>query len=181
MTELPADNMTNKPSFKKALSGLLSAFAIAASFLETLFPLSPLLPPGIKIGFSNVAVMAAAKNVSFVSAVSISIIKSVFVLLTRGFTAFVLSVSGGLASTVVIILIFSDKKGRFGCIGAGLMGAEVHNIVQVAVYSLFIGKAAFYYLPVLLCFGAVTGTLTGLTLYFMQKLLSDKVLMNNKT
>lgn len=171
--------MAKKKTFKIAIGGLLSAFAIGASFLEGMIPLSPLLPPGVKIGFSNVAVMVAAKNVSFWSAITIAIVKSLFVLVTRGFTAFILSLSGGLASTLVVILIFSDKKGRFGCIGAGLIGAEVHNIAQVTVYSLLIGKAAFYFLPILLCFGAVCGALTGITLYFTQKLLTDKAFLNN--
>jgi len=171
--------MMKKKTFSVAISGLLAAFAIAVSFLETIIPTAPLLPPGIKIGFSNVAVMIAAKNVSFSSAISVSILKSLFVLVTRGFTAFLLSLAGGLASTAAVILIFRDKKSRFGCVGAGLIGAEVHNTAQIAVYSLFIGKAAFYYLPVLLCFGAACGALTGITLYLIEKLLKSDVLYNN--
>ncbi len=152
---------------------MLSAFAVAVSYLEMLIPAAAIPFPGIKIGFSNVAVMIAAKNVSFASAICVSLIKSLFVLLTRGFTAFLLSLSGGLVSALVVILIFRDKKGRFGCVGAGLIGAEAHNITQICVYSLFIGKAAFYYLPVLLCFGAACGALTGITLFYTEKFIKS--------
>lgn len=171
--------MMKKKTLSVAVSGLLSAFAISVSFLETLLPTTPFLPPGIKIGFSNVAVMIAVKNVSFSSALCVSLIKSLFVLVTRGFTAFLLSLSGGIVSTVVVILIFRDKKGRFGCIGAGLIGAETHNTAQICVYSLFIGEAAFYYLPILLIFGAASGALTGIALYFIEKILKNSAFSYN--
>ncbi len=174
--------MKNKAS-RVAFNGLLSAFAIAITTVESFLPPTALLPPGIKIGFSNVAVMMAAKNLSFSSAIFISLIKSFYVLATRGFYAFVLSLSGGVASTLVVILVFGDKKGRFGCVGAGLIGAQTHNLAQVAVYSLMIGRAAFYYLPVLSVFGVASGALTGLTLYFSERALKvfnlDKLKSNS--
>ncbi len=163
--------MNGKKTDFIAKSGLLAAFAIASSVLETFVPSSYLLPPGMKVGFSNIATMIAAKNVSFASAFAVTAVKSVFVLLTRGFTAFLLSLAGGLCSTGAVILIFRSKKGRFGCVGAGVVGAAVHNAAQVAVYSFIVGKAIFWYLPYLLVFGTLCGVVTGLCLFAAEKLI----------
>ncbi|MEG2118405.1 MAG: Gx transporter family protein [Clostridia bacterium] len=143
-----------------AQSGMLSALAIGLSAIEMILPTSALLPAGCKIGFSNLATMMAAKNVSFFSAFCVTLLKSVFVLITRGFIAFLLSLAGGLFSTAVIILIFHDKKSRFGCIGAGVIGAAAHNTAQICIYSLFVGISAWYYLPILLAFGTISGIFT---------------------
>ena len=44
---------------KTALLGILCAQAIALSFLESLIPALPFLPPGAKPGFSNIVTMFA--------------------------------------------------------------------------------------------------------------------------
>ena len=43
-----------------AFTGLLAALAIALSFLEGLLPPLPMMPPGAKLGLSNLATMYAA-------------------------------------------------------------------------------------------------------------------------
>ena len=155
-------------------SGLLSAFAIAVSVLESLVPSSSLLPPGMKVGFSNIATMIAAKNVSFASAFAVTLVKSLFVLITRGVTAFLLSLAGGLCSTAAVVLIFRSKKSRFGCIGAGVVGAAVHNTAQVVLYTFIVGKAILWYLPYLLVFGTLCGVITGAALYLAERLLEKE-------
>ena len=42
-----------------ALMGLLFALAMALSFLESLLPALPMLPPGIRLGLSNIVTMYA--------------------------------------------------------------------------------------------------------------------------
>ena len=43
-----------------ALTGLLAALALALSFLEGLLQPLPMMPPGAKLGLSNIASMYAA-------------------------------------------------------------------------------------------------------------------------
>ena len=51
-----------------ALLGMLGAVAIVLSWLEGMLGPVPGLPPGAKLGLSNVATMlAASKNVAFLS------------------------------------------------------------------------------------------------------------------
>lgn len=147
---------------KTAFTGILAAVAVCLSFLEGLLPALPFLPPGAKLGLSNIAVMYAACYCSLPAALSVAAIKSVFVLLTRGGMAFFMSFAGGMLSCVVLWIFLS--AGRFGCIGAGIAGAAAHNSAQLLVFFLFAGKAALWYAPVLLLFSLPAGALTGFLL-----------------
>lgn len=159
---------------KVALAGVLSAFAIASGALESLIPPLPFAPPGFRIGFSNVASMTAAAAVSPLAAFAVAIIKSVFVLITRGFTAFLLSLAGGVVSACVTVLLLRFARGKVGCIGIGVASAAFHNLAQVCVYSLIIGAAAFWYLPYLLILGSFCGALTGILLDLALRFISKR-------
>ncbi|MBO4860629.1 MAG: Gx transporter family protein [Clostridia bacterium] len=159
---------------KVALAGVLSAFAVASGALESLIPPLPFAPPGFRIGISNVASMTAAAAVSPLAAFAVAIIKSVFVLITRGFTAFLLSLAGGLVSACVTVLLLRFARGKVGCIGIGVASAAFHNLAQVCVYSLIIGAAAFWYLPYLLILGTACGALTGILLDLALRFISKR-------
>ena len=47
-------------TYKIALFGVLSAVALTLSYLEGLIPTVAFMPPGAKMGFSNIATMFAA-------------------------------------------------------------------------------------------------------------------------
>ena len=49
-----------KASGRVAFTGLLAALALSFSFLEGLIPPIPVLPPGAKLGLSNIVVLYAA-------------------------------------------------------------------------------------------------------------------------
>ena len=54
--------MTGKktsPAKEAALMGMLFAMAMALSFAESLLPVLPMLPPGFKLGLSNIVTMYA--------------------------------------------------------------------------------------------------------------------------
>ena len=161
-----------KRTLKISLTGLLSAFAVASAALESLIPALPFAPPGFRIGVSNVATMVAAGAVTPLSAFAVTLVKSVFVLITRGFTAFLLSLCGGLASTLCVVLLLRFARKKVGCIGIGVAGAAVHNLAQVCVYSFIIGDAAFWYLPYLLLLGTACGVVTGILLDLSLKYIS---------
>ena len=74
----------NRKVKRLALMGLLFALAMALSFLEALLPALPMLPPGIRLGLSNIVTMYALFVLGPVSGYTIAVLKSLFVLLTRG-------------------------------------------------------------------------------------------------
>ena len=73
----------NRKVKRLALMGLLFALAMALSFLESLLPALPMLPPGIRLGLSNIVTMYALFALGPVSGYTIAVLKSLFVLLTR--------------------------------------------------------------------------------------------------
>lgn len=150
-----------KSTYKIALFGMLGAVALVLSFLESLIPMSSFMPPGAKAGFSNIATMLAASVLGLVPALAIALIKAGFALVTRGVTAFFMSLCGGVLSTAVMYLLFKFSK-RTGYLVIGVISALMHNLGQLAVAAVLVGNSAVLgYAPVLLISGIVTGALTG--------------------
>lgn len=164
MTHEPTDfKKKASPAKKVSVLGIISALAVALSFLENLIPPLPMLPPGAKAGFSNIATMTAALYMGVPGAISVSVIKSLFVLITRGGTAFLMSFFGGIFSAVAMSLMMKSKK--FGIIGIGICGAVIHNTAQLAVSVVLTGTfLMIYYYPFLLIFSLAAGTITGILL-----------------
>ena len=144
-----------------ALMGILSAIAIALSSVEFLF--TPVLPLGIHIGLANIVIMFALIVFDTKSAFTLVIIKSLFVFLIRGVTAFGMSLSGGILSLLIIVLIY--KKCRPSLLLLSVCGAVFHNIGQLCLAAVLTKNAStFLYGGVLLPAGFLAGICTGIVL-----------------
>ena len=151
-------------TYKIALFGVLSAVALTLSYLEGLIPTVAFMPPGAKMGFSNIATMFAASSMGIVSALAITFIKALFAGITRGVTAFFMSLCGGILSTVTMYLLFKLSK-KTGYMAIGIISALVHNFGQLIVAIITAGNLSVLgYAPVLLISGTVTGAVTGTVL-----------------
>lgn len=151
-------------TYKIALFGVLSAVALTLSYLEGLIPTVAFMPPGAKMGFSNIATMFAASSMGIVSALAITFIKALFAGITRGITAFFMSLCGGILSTVTMYLLFKFSK-KTGYMAIGIICALVHNFGQLIVAIITAGNLSVLgYAPVLLISGTVTGAVTGTVL-----------------
>ena len=148
---------------KIALTGIMCALALALSYLETLIPAYPGFPPGAKPGLSNIVTMFMAGSSGTPYAFFITIIKGLFAGVTRGFTAMLMSLSGGILSTAAACLLFKFAKNKLGYIGISIVCAVCHNIGQLAAACIISGTASLVvgYGPLLLIFAVVTGLLTG--------------------
>lgn len=140
---------------------MLSAVALVLSFLESLLPVAAFMPPGAKPGFSNIATMFAASSMGLVPAIVITLIKALFAGVTRGVTAFFMSLSGGILSTITMYILFKLSK-RTGYLIIGVISAIMHNLGQLVTAAFLVGNSAVIgYAPVLLVSGIITGALTG--------------------
>lgn len=157
--------MKNNQSIAKktAFVGAMGALALALSYLETLIPTFPGFPPGAKPGLSNIVTMFMASSVGPGYAFFITIIKGLFSGITRGATAMLMSLCGGILSTAAACLLFKLAKNKIGYIGIGIICAVCHNIGQLAAACLVSGTVSLVwgYGPMLLIFAIVTGFLTG--------------------
>ena len=119
------------------LCAVLTALALALSYLENFFPLSLAIPiPGIKLGLANIV--------------------TVFALY-----ALVFSLLGGFSAMLVMIGL--SRCRNLSIYGVSIGGAAAHNCGQITAACLTLGSGApLYYLPILLGASLVTGAVTGL-------------------
>ncbi len=154
---------TKKFIYRIALGSVLCAQAIALSFIESLIPPLPFLPPGAKPGLSNIVTMFAADSVGASQAYIITVIKSLFVFVTRGFTAAAMSLAGGLLSCTAMIILLRFFRENLGITGISVISAVCHNAGQLLMSAVITGsRNTLYYAPFLAIFGVVTGILTGI-------------------
>lgn len=152
-----------KRSVKKlTLTAVLSSAAIVLSFLESLIPPLPFMPPGAKLGLSNIVTMFTAGTLGLPAALTVALVKSVFVFLTRGITAGCMSLAGGLLSTFMMWLLLV-KLNRSYILG-GIAGALSHNFAQLLVAYIITSTTVLFYIPFLVLFGVFTGLLSGVVL-----------------
>ena len=161
---MAAQNRSRKVK-RLALMGLLFALAMALSFLESLLPALPMLPPGIRLGLSNIVTMYALFVLGPVSGYTIAILKALFVLLTRGAGAAAMSAAGG-AFSVTIMLLLSLLPGiKEQYLLLSVFGGAAHNIGQLVMARFIINNQyVWYYFPVLLAAGLLMGAITGMAL-----------------
>lgn len=160
----------NKKILQLTQTAIMAAAAIVLAAIENMLPnIAAVSLPGAKLGLSNIASMMCANILGLPSAFAVSVIKSLFVLCTRGVTAFLLSLCGGVGSTVVMwFMMCCFKTYPFGYIGVGVMGAATHNFLQLLVVSAFVGSSvwayALYLMPAAVAAGSVTGFTMGIIL-----------------
>ena len=145
------------------LCALLTAMALALSYLENLFPLSLAVPiPGVKLGLANIvtlfALYALGPGQALLILVSRCLLGSLF---AGNVNALLFSLLGGLLAMGTMTLL-SQRPG-LSIDGVSIGGAAAHNCGQAAAAVLTLGSAApLYYLPVLLAVSLLSGGLTGL-------------------
>ena len=148
-----------------ALIGLLGALALVLGILENLLPPLPGMPPGAKAGLSNLVTMFAAGAIGLF----IAAIKGLFAFLTRGVSAGLMSLCGGLLGTLIMGILW--KKTKFTPVFIGVCGAFGHNLAQLLVALWMTGFGALGYTPALALYSVVCGICTGLLLQVLLPLL----------
>ena len=158
-------------TLKITQTALISAVALVLSYIEMILPDMPFVLPGMKLGLSNIATMFALSAMSFPSALAVCLTKSLFALLMRGFTAFLMSLSGGILSLFAMYFLLRFK--RVGFIGVGVGGAFCHNLGQILVAFILTDSTVFAYFSVLGLASIITGTVTALAVFIiLPKVLS---------
>lgn len=142
---------------------VLTAMALALSYLENLFPLTLAIPiPGVKLGLANIVTVFALYALGPGRALMILTARCLLGAMFAGnMNALLFSLLGGLAAMLAMIGLV--RLGRLSVYGVSVGGAAAHNCGQIAAAVLTLGNAApLYYLPILLAVSLVTGALTGL-------------------
>lgn len=146
---------------KTAFLGVLLAFAMLLSYVESLVPFY-FWAPGIKLGLGNLAVVLALYLWSYREALVINVLRIMLTGFLFGNLYMILyGLAGGVLSFVVMCLV---KRVRgFSLMGVSMCGGVSHNVGQFLVAFLVSRtKGLLFYAPALLTGGVVTGLLIGL-------------------
>lgn len=146
---------------RAASMGLLLALALVLNLVEGMLPALPAMPPGVKMGLSNIVVLYCVLYMGRKDALTVAVLKSGFVFLTRGFSAGFISLCGGLLSVGVMALTARSEK--ISILMKSVLGALAHNLGQLTAAAIYLQSFyTFYYAPVLALSGILMGTLTAL-------------------
>ena len=160
------------------LCAVLTAMALALSYLENFFPLSLAIPiPGVKLGLANIVTVFALYALGSGQAMLILVARCLLGAVFAGnMNALIFSLLGGVSAMLVMILL--SRSRWLSVYGVSVGGAAAHNCGQVAAAVLTLGNTApIYYLPVLLGVSLFTGALTGLVTACLFRALAHTNLM----
>ena len=140
--------------------GVLTALALVLGWLEARLPGLPGLP-GVKLGIANTVLLYVIVLFGGWQALGVMLTRVCLAgLLYAGFTGFLYSLTGGMFSLALMMLLRRIKG--ISLVGVSIGGAAAHNLGQLCVACVWIGhRAALAYGPVLLLAGVVTGMFTG--------------------
>ncbi|MBQ6788344.1 MAG: Gx transporter family protein [Lachnospiraceae bacterium] len=146
---------------KVAYSAILVALAMIFSYVEVLIPFHFGIP-GIKLGLANLVVVIALYLLKPSQAFSISVVRIVLVAFLFGsMPSMIYSLAGGVLSFTVMLLLKKSKG--FSMMGISIAGGVSHNVGQLLVAAIVVeNMSVFYYMPVLLVAGLITGMLIGI-------------------
>lgn len=149
-----------KMSKRVSLYGIFCAAAIVFGYIETLLP-TDFIAPGIKPGLANSAALMLLLYGDFKGALLVNIARICLSAMLFGTPMSLLfSLTAGIASLIAMRLLKNVKC--ITAIGFSVAGAAMHNTVQSAVAAFIYGAGIWYYYPVLLLIGTVSGTVIGI-------------------
>ena len=124
------------------LCAVLTALALAFSYLENFFPLSLAIPiPGIKLGLANIVTVFALYALGPAQALLIltgrCLLGAVF---AGNMNALIFSLLGGFSAMLVMILL--SRSRHLSIYGVSIGGAAGHNIGQMAAALITLGNTA---------------------------------------
>jgi len=151
---------------------IYAAYAVGLTLAEALIPL-PI--PGLKPGLANIVTLVVLVLYGWRMAAWVSLLRVVAGALLLGSfltPAFVLSLSGALASLTILALLRSLYPGILGPVGLSVLAAFAHVGTQLMVVDLWLmpGVSLLSLAPLFLAAAWVTGLVNGLV---AARLLAD--------
>lgn len=159
---------------KLITTAIITAFALVAFVIESAIP--PVVPIyGIKLGVANIFTLFTLYTLGVKYAAAVLFIRiTLGSLLTGQIMSFVYSLSGGLLSFILMILLkrFFSSDNLWVL---SVLCAIAHNVGQLTTAVLVtLTPQIFYYLPVLIASAIAAGAVTGVASQLIIKRISLK-------
>ena len=171
-------NISTFTAKRVALAGLFLALSLIVGLIENLIP--PIIPalPYAKLGLGNVVLLACFLLVGVWQGYIVLLLRCFLMAAFSGnFSAMLWSVPAALVAYTAMVLI--SKSEFFSITGTSVLGAMLHNAIQILVATLIIGQSVLVYLPYMLVAGGIAGFVTGLVCHFIVVGLKDKTMLPN--
>ena len=138
------------------------SLAIVLSWVDRIITSLAPLPPGIKLGLANVAVVFALYKLGVKEAAIVSSVRvCLMALLFGSLVSMIYGLSGALLSLVIMSVLKGSR--RLSPVGVSVAGGVAHNIGQISAACILLRTSAIaYYLPVLILTGTLAGVATGI-------------------
>ena len=142
---------------------MLLAISVVLSIIESFIPIFSGLIVGVKLGLANIIVLYVLYIYGLKDAIYISILRVILVgILRTGLFSitFLFSLSGAIISILMMGLF---KLTKLSIIGVSIIGSIFHIVGQIIVAVIILNTSnILYYLPYLLIFSCITGTIIGI-------------------
>lgn len=150
---------------------LMASLALIFSYVEAIIPYNPGIP-GIKLGIANTVTIIALYKFGWKDAAAVSVIRIVVAgLLFNGLFGMLYSLAGAAVSFAGMVLLKRTKL--FSIAGVSMAGGVLHNLGQLLVAAALIeDMRIFFYFPVLLFSGIVSGIAIGIAATLILRALS---------
>ncbi|MEW9096189.1 MAG: Gx transporter family protein [Clostridiaceae bacterium] len=154
---------------KLVFISLLVSIALIIYIIEAQLPV--LLPgvPGIKLGLANSISLFALLTLGGKEAILIMFLRTLLGSFLGGsMSSFFYSLSGGLLSNIIMIILYNKFKDNLSIWSISVSGAVFHNIGQLLIASLIVQDFRIYlYLPVLMISAIITGYFIGVATEYL--------------
>ncbi len=157
---------------------LLVAVALILSLIENALPPILSFAPGVKIGLPNAVILFAIITLSVYDAGIIVVVRCVAISIFAGnVSSLMYSLPAGLCAMAVQFAIYKFIFPRVGVIFISLVGACVHNAVQLFVASLITAQNLIYIFPLMFVASVVAGLFVGVIVTLIIKYLPKNLYM----
>lgn len=145
----------------------VAVYAIESSLPNMLFGIQ-----GARIGFANVLVMIAMFSFGNVFAYIMVLIKCIFGPIAAGtYASMIYSISAGLVSLSVMVLLKEKLGDKIGYIGISIAGAFAHNVILLTTAAVMLGNASVLNdLPDVALAAIAAGAVTGSIVFLFYRL-----------
>lgn len=170
-----------KNTRKMVLLSVLVSQALVLHVIERMIPV-PIPIPGVKLGLANVISLFTIVIFGWKEAMLVVFLRTMLgSFFGGGVSSFLYSFTGGIISTIAMALLYKYFKNVFSIIAISVVGAVFHNAGQIWIASMVVSNAnIFYWLPVLLISGVITGIFIGITVQLTMKPLQTVLRIDRK-
>lgn len=160
---------------------IFASVAVVLGIIESMIPFAVSVP-GAKLGLGNIMVLTCLYYFRGRDALALIVLKTLLTSFILGaFSTFLFSLFGAIFSFVVMAVMLRWGRNQFSLVAISIVGGIMHNVGQLLAAAIVLGTTRiFYYMPVLLFSGIVTGVMVGLAAKYLIEALAKLDLFSGR-